>query len=335
MTLALTGPRFALVEPEGQAGVVSGWGRLLATCAAAGIRRLQLTERTVPDPGAAQWRWLADAATPAAPSVLSAYAEHLGAVVGAAVRHEAYLTVVFDGGDDLAERAGTAGARLVGLLEGAGVVGRPVGAPELSDLLRRMVDPDFEALAGVRPAGHEPAARLAPRGWRSRWGSVLTDGAHHACFEASELPRTPVGPAWAWPLVAGDGAPLRRTLSLHIELAPPAAGLRRAERAVLAQVGEEAARARWGFRSGARRAAATEATLARESELAAGFADARFSLLLAVATQEEGELEAVCRRAQAQAAQAQVELGRLWGRQAEALVATLPLGLLRLGGGWG
>src|SRR5207253_6079917 len=129
---------------------------------------------------------------------------------------------------------------------------------------------------------------------------------------------------WAWPLVAGDGCAPPRTLALHLELAPPAVGLRRAERAVLARAGEEATRARWGFRTGARRTQEAEAALEREAELAAGFADTRFALVVDVAAPDVERLEAACRQVRGQAAQTHVQLRRLWGQQPQALVATLP-----------
>lgn len=174
---------------------------------------------------------------------------------------------------------------------------------------------------------------FAPRAWRSGWGSARVDQAVHACFEASSLPRLPVGPDWAWPLVLA-GPPLnRRTLALHLELARPEVAIRRAERAVLAQESDEAIRSRFGFRSGARQTQGHEAALEREAELVGGFADARFALLMSVSATSDEELAACCRALVAEAAASHVELRRLYGRQAEALVATLPLGLCRFSGG--
>jgi len=76
------------------------------------------------------------------------------------------------------------------------------------------------------------------------------------------------------------------------------------------------------------------ASLSRESELAEGFADARFALLVDLAAATEVELTTAARALSSQAAHGHVELRRLYGRQAQALVATLPLGVVRLQGGW-
>jgi hypothetical protein len=177
-------------------------------------------------------------------------------------------------------------------------------------------------------------ARHAPSSWRAGWGSITVDGSIHACFEATAFPRVPVGPEWAWPLVLAEHPVVRRTLALHVELQRPEAALRHAERAVVAHESDEALRSKWGFRSGARREQELVAALSRESELAEGFADARFALLVDLAAATEVELTTAARALLSQAAHGHVELRRLYGRQAQGLVATLPLGVVRLQGGW-
>jgi hypothetical protein len=134
--------------------------------------------------------------------------------------------------------------------------------------------------------------------------------------------------------VLAEAPILRRTLALHVELARPDLAIRRAERAVVSHESDEAIRARWGFRSGAREQQAHEAALDRELELASGYADARFALLASVTTTSEEELTGASRALVSQAAASHVELRRCYNRQAEALVATLPLGVVRLRGGW-
>jgi hypothetical protein len=57
-------------------------------------------------------------------------------------------------------------------------------------------------------------------------------------------------------------------------------------------------------------------------------------LLVDLAAETEGELTTAARALFSQAAHGHVELRRLYGRQAQALVATLPLGVVRLQGGW-
>lgn len=327
-TLAVSGPRFALEDGSVQAAVVGSWGAVLGACASSRVRRLQVTERTVPDLGASEQRWLAEAATPAAPGVLGGYRNHLEACLVGAVRHEVYLTAALPARLTSAS-AGSECAAMLELLSSAGFLARPLGAGPVVRLLRDMLGLDRHPVVG------NGAPLPAPRAWERRWELTRTDAVSHVCFEAAELPRVPVAADWTWPLLEGPPAGTQRRLALHIELAPPAAGLRRAQRSVLAHEGDDAVRAKWGFRSGARLQNEADAARDREEELAAGFADARFALVLAVSAPDTELLETSVRQAQTQAAAAHVELRRLYGQQAEALVASLPLTHLRLAGGWG
>ena len=169
----------------------------------------------------------------------------------------------------------------------------------------------------------------------SGWAWVRTDSAYHALFEVTELPRVPVGPEWAWPLVVGDGLGAGRTLSVHLELSPPTQALRRAERSVLGHEDDDESRQRWGFRSGVRSRREAEAARAREEELVSGYADARFAAVVGVSAPSLDQLECSARTLCQQAVQARLELRRLYGQQDLALGAILPLGRCRLAGGWG
>ncbi|HTW97255.1 MAG TPA: SCO6880 family protein, partial [Acidimicrobiales bacterium] len=336
VTFALSGPRFGLADPESQARAIASWGQLLGALARDGaISKLQLTERVAPDDLSTQWRFLAgaEAATPASKAT---YRDQLESLAGRVLRHEVLLTAILGRSrrTELASSVAAESAHLADQLAAAGFSARPLGAAELAAVLRSILDPDGAGVFdSARPAGRDAgppcAAALAPRAWRSRFGSVRTDSALHACFETVAMPRLAVGPEWAWPLVLADHPLRRRTLSLHIDLARPEAAIRRAERAVVAQESDEALRSRFGFRSGARQAQAHEAALSRESELAAGFADARFALLVSVSGSSEDELAECCRAVVAGGAKSHVELRRAYGQQARALVATLPLGVRR------
>jgi hypothetical protein len=169
----------------------------------------------------------------------------------------------------------------------------------------------------------------------SGWAWVRTDSAYHALFEVTELPRVPVGPEWAWPLVVGDGLGAGRTLAIHLELSPPTRALRRAERSVMGHEDDDESRQRWGFRSGVRSRREAEAARAREEELVAGYADARFAAVVGVSAPSLDQLESSARTLCQQAVQARLELRRLYGQQDLALGAILPLGRCRLAGGWG
>lgn len=330
-TLALSGPRFALEDGEVQAAVVSAWGAVLNACAASRVSRIQITERVVPDAGGSQLRWLAHAATPVDPYVLASYREHVGNCLEGAVSHEVYLSAaVHAGGVNGASTAAAECAALVEQLRAAGFEAQPLSGHAKSELLRSML-----AVGAPAPTTSRSSVAARPGDWERAWEFVRTAGTCHTCFEATELPRVPLAADWAWTLVQGAAPKTERRLALHIELAPAAAGLRRAQRAVLGHEGDEAVRARWGFRSGARTEHEADAARTREAELAAGFADARFAMLLATTAPDPVVLETSARHLEIQAASAQIELRRLYGQQAEALIASLPLTRLRLTGGWG
>ena len=332
VTFALSGPRFGLVDGEEQARALGSWGQLLGALARESreLQRLQLTERIVPDDLAPHFAYLAEVADGAEPGALATYRRELELLAGTAVRHEVLLTATLgkSGRSGHADVVSSECVRLANLLDSAGFVGRPLDTVALASTIRSILDPEGEV---VRDEG---APSHAPQAWRASWSTCVTDSGHHASFEASGLPRLPVGPEWAWPLVLAEPPVTRRTLALHLELARPDLAIRRAERAVLSQEGDEAMRERWGFRSGARQDQAHDAALAREVELATGFADARFALVVTVSAKDEQALGESCRALVSQAAQSHVELRRCYGRQADALVASLPLGVVRFSGGW-
>ena len=318
-TLAVTSRRFALEDEHVQAAVVGSWGQVLSACAAGRIRRLQMTERAVPESGAPQLRWLAEARSQSDPELLASYRAHVEACTGGALRHTVYLTAALPGRVG-AETAAEECAALVELLHSAGFEARPLEARTLERLLASML--------------HASDPERTPLTWERRWDLVRTEGGSHACFEVTELPRVPVRADWTWPLLQAAPPDTARRWALHIELAPPAAGLRRAQRAVLSHDSDEALRAKWGFRSGARTLHEADSARSREQELASGFADARFALVLCVSAPDPEALAGAARSAEAQAAACGVELRRLYGQQADALAATLPLARLHLAGGW-
>ena len=323
-TLAVAGPSFALADRADQAGVIGAWAGVLASCAAGSLRRLQLTERVISEPGRDQAAWLASVERGADPSALGIYRAHLDRLLRVAARHELYLSAVVSRPDAATDECGG----LVQALEAGGFGARALGPDELGGLVASILTPDV----GGGPEGCSGSSP-GPRSWARSWSQIRTEGVCHACFEAAELPRVPVGPDWAWPVVTAEVSPGVRTMALHIELVAPEAGLRRAERAALGVEGDAALRDRWGFRSGARQASVVAAITEREAELAGGLPDARFALVAAVAGPSPEAAEDAARAFVAGAARAQISLRRLHGRQAEGLGALVPAVGLHLGNG--
>jgi hypothetical protein len=93
-----------------------------------------------------------------------------------------------------------------------------------------------------------------------------------------------------------------------------------------ADLADEELRRRAGFVPSIRRRKEAEGVLHRESELADGHAEYRFSGYVTVRGQDRQELESACAEVEQAARRAHLELRRLYGRQEEALTWTLPLG---------
>ncbi|MGH9057686.1 MAG: SCO6880 family protein, partial [Acidimicrobiales bacterium] len=80
-----------------------------------------------------------------------------------------------------------------------------------------------------------------------------------------------------------------------------------------------------GFLPSARRGKEAEGVVRRESELADGHGEYRFSGFVTVTAPDRAALDAACIEAEHSAQASHLELRRLYGRQAEAFTWTLPL----------
>ena len=160
-------------------------------------------------------------------------------------------------------------------------------------------------------------------GTRAHWESVRTDGAWHAVYWISDWPRVDVHPDFLGPLLF---APLRRTLSVVLEPVDPVRAARQVAQARTAGLADGELRRRNGFLSSARHAREHASVEDRDTELADGHAQFRFSGYLGVTADSEAELTAACAAAEQAAGQARLEVRRLYGQQDAALLCLLPLG---------
>jgi len=210
-----------------------------------------------------------------------------------------------------------------------GAVHRALGAADLAvdgvlgrDSLRRVL---ADALR-PGPVGDVPGGGAAgpwPMGTRAHWESVRTDGAWHAVYWISDWPRVDVHPDFLGPLLF---APLRRTLSVVLEPVDPVRAARQVAQARTAGLADGELRRRNGFLSSARHAREHASVEDRDTELADGHAQFRFSGYLGVTADSEAELTAACAAAEQAAGQARLEVRRLYGQQDAALLCLLPLG---------
>lgn len=163
-----------------------------------------------------------------------------------------------------------------------------------------------------------------PLGVEEGWSSIRTEATWHAVYWIAEWPRTPVGGGFLLPLLLEGG--LRRTMSVTMAPVAPLRAVRRAEHDRTSGAADAELRRRHGFAVSARTRNEHAATTRRESELAEGHAAFRFTGYLAVTADDEAALAVACGRIEQTAAQAQVDLHRMYGSQEEGYTCTLPTG---------
>jgi hypothetical protein len=119
---------------------------------------------------------------------------------------------------------------------------------------------------------------------------------------------------------------LRRTIAVTMAPVAPLRAVRRAEHDRTSGAADAELRRRHGFAVTARTRHEHEATTRRESELADGHSAFRFTGYLAVTADDEVALAAACLRLEQIAAQAQLELHRMYGAQQDGFSCILPTG---------
>ena len=125
-----------------------------------------------------------------------------------------------------------------------------------------------------------------PMANKESWSDFRTDDSWHATYWIAEWPRVEVSPDFLTPLLIGEG---RRTVSV---IMAPVAGdraMREVRSARTADVADAELRDRAGFLPSARRTKESDGVARRESELAEGHVEYRFSGYVTVsATDKEG-----------------------------------------------
>jgi hypothetical protein len=151
----------------------------------------------------------------------------------------------------------------------------------------------------------------------------VSDGALHATYWIGAWPRMDVSPMFMDALLGRSSAV--RTVAVTFEPIPPERSTREVEAAVTRDRADRELRHRIGQSETARRRQAQEATLRRESELAAGHNEVRMTGFVTVSGRSSQDLGRACAEVLEHAARARLELHRMYGQQAEAFTFTLPL----------
>jgi hypothetical protein len=334
--IAIRGRSFTLLDPTDKQRRLATWGAVLAGLGRDGspIHRVQWIERAVPGDRDGLRRYLDQEATVASGACRDSY-RNLVAEAGPVGQHHEVLLV-------LAVRARRSGpwSRAAGRREGSPVdvlrrelrllqgqlrnadlvVERVLDHDQVVRALRSAVDPPG---LGTSPSTAAVAGSPWPLAVDERWAMYRTDGAWHVTYWVEEWPRIDVGPDVLVPLLLGGQG--RRTASVVMAPVAPAQAIREVEAARTADLADDELRRRAGFLSTARRRRQAEGVVRRESELAEGHGDYRFSGYLTVTAADRSELDDACAEVEQAARRAHLELRRLYGQQEEAFTWTLPL----------
>ena len=342
---------FGLLAAADQERRLERWGRILASLARDGspVRRLQVTERTLPHDEDQLAQWLASRADesfpPDAPARRS-YETLLGTAADVTQDHDVLVALQVDPRrarttswgdaprtrDDvgcqlalrelraLAERLEAADAGVVGLLS----------TLQCAHAVRLAYEPHLRGdYSRLRLTS---AHQLGPTAADVLWDHYRSDGTVHRTYWIAQWPRLSVGPAFLAPLLLSATAV--RAFSVVVEPVSPARARSAVEAAVTSDEADEQLRRERGFRTTARRRKQQAATRQREAELADGHEELRFAGFLTVSARNDAELERSCQEVTDAAQQAYLDLQPMWGQQDLGFVCgALPLchGLGRAG----
>jgi hypothetical protein len=323
-TMRIGGSGFSLSDEMERSRRVAAWSGVLAGSAreGGGLHRLQWIARCLPGrvgdpaPGECAERGIAK----------DSYKSLLDRAVPMLWRHEILVAV------SVRSSAGPGRRRRLD-------VGRKL-VDELNALERRCLAAGLEVEGPLSPSAvaamiHSSAAGASgpeaaaetwpwPLGIAESWSSIRTDATWHAVYWIADWPRTGVGSGFLLPLML-EGS-LRRTIAVTMAPVAPLRAVRRAEHDRTSAVADAELRSRHGFAVTARARHEHEATTRRETELAEGHGSFRFSGYLAVTVDDEVALADACARLEQLAAQAQLELHRMYASQQDGYVCLLPTG---------
>jgi hypothetical protein len=331
---------FSLLDPDAQERRLARWGLVLSGAANTAIRRLQWIERTAPAQGDELARWLHAERDPAIPlrgtPMIESYLELIGTTARVTQEHEILIAVQVDarrvrdrGADAVTRALVDETERVAQGLEAAEVsVLGALSSGQLARALRTAFDPyarsELAALETADPDRDGLAeANAWPLGAREAWDHYRSDGALHVSYWIGAWPRVDVSPMFM-DAVLGRSSTVR-TVAVTFEPVPPERSTREVEAAVTRDRADRELRHRFGQSETARQRQAQDATARRESELAAGHAEVRFSGFVTVSGRDSDDLRRASSEVLEHAARARLELHRMYGQQADAFTFTLPL----------
>ena len=328
--VAVAGGGFALSDGQEKGRRLAAWGSVLAGLAREGsvVHRIQWVERSLPGDSSDLQMALAERlSADAPPEAADSYRELVAGAGPVTPSHQTVLVVAVAPGR-CRRQVRAAGGGETGALT---LLGREVAVLE-ANLRGAEIDVSGPLGPGALVTSFAAGFHGGTGQWRTawpvaletRWEAVRADGQWHAVYWVAEWPRSDVGPDFLIPLLLL--APGVRAVSVTMEPVSPRRATREVEAARTSGAADEELRRRGGFLATARRTRQAEGMARRETELADGHSDFRFSGYVDVAAPSAQELDRACAEIEHAAAQSRLELRRLYGQQDQALTFVLPMG---------
>jgi hypothetical protein len=317
---------FGLAGSGSRDTATNGWATTLASLAEPGslVSAVSWTVKVGPADADALPGWAAaNTAADARPELVTSYGE-LIADAGPVGQHHVHTVAV-----RLREsRATNRAAKLAG---GIGpLVARESGrlASQLGDIGASAFPLSWAGGVRERVVSHldllHPAQVAVPVvAMADEWDHVRVDGTYWRVLWVAEWPQVPVQADFLSPLLLHCRSP--RVVTLNVSAVSADNASKSAERASSGQESDVRLLAEAGVRVTARRQRAMATTQQREDELTSGHALLRYSALVAVNAADRAALEDCTAEVVAAAASARLRLRVLYGRQAAALTASLPM----------
>ncbi|MGH9300574.1 MAG: SCO6880 family protein [Acidimicrobiales bacterium] len=328
--IGVRGQSFALLDAEDKHRRVTAWSSLMAGLAREDsvIHRLAWVRRTIPDDAEAVSRFLvANAKLELDSPPGASYASLVEQAGPLTQRHQVFIVL------SIRPPRLARGSDQDPVATACGILARETRA--LQDQLRNA---DIDVIAALGPVALAHCLRQAiqdrsvqapgpiwpwPLATETTWSALRTDALWHGTYWISEWPRIDVGPDFLSPLLLRSGA--RQSIAVVMEPIAPSRAVREVEQARVGGMADEELRRRAGFVLTARRRREHEVSARRETELADGHADFRFSGYVTVSAANHDDLEEAGARVEQAGAQARLELRRLYGQQDRAFTWTLPM----------
>ena len=357
--LAVRGHSFALLGPIDQDARIASWARVLSAMARerSEVHRIQWIETCLPDDASSvRNHWSTHAVLGADTPAGRSYGALVDESAPVTRRHRVLLSLsihtshssraIRSAGHGLAG-IGTVLAREVlalhRALDGADISVEGVLGP---GALARVIGETYAPTAGA--TGHSAADSIDPEGDHSggeppvsrgshrpgtpwpwpmavepHWDAVHTDATWHATYWIAEWPRIDVTPDFLGPVLFSS---LRRSVVMVMEPVSPSRAARQVAQARTADIADGELRRRGGFLVTARHTREKESVEDRDTELADGHAQYRFSGYVTLTADSRRELDAARPVLEQAAGQARIELRLLFGEQDTAFACSLPLG---------